>query len=223
MQHLTTGLFTKCGEAVHVLRREILVGKRGLIQGVVVVAARHPVQAQRLTPLPAEDIQKQIGTALAAANDGHPFARQIWRAQHHLAGVEAAVILRGHAVGEVDLFANPHADMARQEAIALGYYFKQALFLIKTHLLHLLAEGEVGEVFRRPAQVISKLLAGDGTLLGGQKTVELFTLYQVVQKAMAVGRLHGADQILQEAGLHVAVRDHHPRVPGEMRLAFKKQ
>jgi hypothetical protein len=63
--------------------------------------------------------------------------------------------------------------VARQEAVALGHHLKQAAFLIKAHLLYLLAEGEVGEVFRRPAQVVRKLFAGDGALLGGQEAVEL--------------------------------------------------
>ena len=223
MQHLTTGLFTQRGEAVHVLRREVFVGKGGFIQRVVVVAARYPVQAQRLAPFAAEDIQKQVGPALAAADDGDALAREIRRAQHHLAGVEAGIVLRGDAVRQVDLLANPHADVARQETVALGHHLKQAAFLIKAHLLYLLAEGEIGEVFRRPAQVVRKLFAGDGALLGGQEAIELFALHQVVQEAVAVGWLHGADQILQEAGLHVAVRHHHSRVPGEVRFTLKEQ
>ena len=158
MQHLTTRLFTERGEAVHVLRREILVSKGGFIQRVVVVAARDPVQAQRLAPFATENIQEQVGTALAAADDGNALAREIRRAQHHLAGVEAAIVLHGDAVRQVDLLTDPHADVARQEAIALGHYLKQAAFLIKAHLLYLLAEGEVGEVVRRPAQVVGKLL-----------------------------------------------------------------
>ncbi len=39
VQHLPTGLFTQRGEAVHVLRREILVGKGGFIQRIIVIAA----------------------------------------------------------------------------------------------------------------------------------------------------------------------------------------
>ena len=137
--------------------------------------------------------------------------------------MEAGIVLRGDAVWQIDLLPNPHADVPRQEAIPLGHDLKQAVLLIKADLLYLLAEGQVGEVIRRPAQVVGKLLARHGSLLGGEETVELFALYQVVQEAVAVGWLYGADQILQEAGLHMAVRHHHPRVPGEVRLAFKKQ
>ena len=70
LQHLATGVVTEGGEAVHILRREIFVSKRGFIQRVEVVATRDPVEAQRLAPFPTEDIQKQIRTALAAADDG---------------------------------------------------------------------------------------------------------------------------------------------------------
>ena len=137
--------------------------------------------------------------------------------------MEAGIVLHGDAVRQVDLLTDPYADVARQEAVALGHHLKQAVFLIKAHLLHLLAKGQVGEVVRRPAQVIGKLFPRNGALFGGQEAVELFTLHQVVQEAVAVGRLHGADQILQKAGLHVAVRHHHPRVPGKVRFALKKQ
>ncbi len=75
LQHLTSGVVTEGREAVHILWREILVSKRGFIQRVVVVAARHPVEAQRLAPFPTEDIQEQIRTALAAADDGDALAR----------------------------------------------------------------------------------------------------------------------------------------------------
>ena len=115
VQHLTTRLFTERGEAVHVLRREILVSKGGFIQRVVVVAARDPVQAQRLAPFATENIQEQVGTALAAADDGNALAREIRRAQHHLAGVEAAIVLRRDAVRQVDLLTDPHADVARRK------------------------------------------------------------------------------------------------------------
>ncbi len=139
-----------CHWAIHQVWRscphtpvEILVSKRGLIRTLCCCGATR-IQSSAADPLPAEDVQKQIGTALAAANGAVARlpAKSGVRA-HHLAGMEAAVILCGHAVREVDLFTNPHADVAREEADRAGLLPQTGPFLIKTHLLHLLAEGEV--------------------------------------------------------------------------------
>ncbi len=211
------------GKAFKVFRREIFIRERGFIERVVVVAARHPVQRRGLAPLAAENIQEQIGTALATADDRDALTGKRRRAQHHFAGVEAMVVLRRHAVGQINLFTDAHADVTCEETIALGHHFKQPAGLVKTHLLHLLTERQIAQVICRPAEVIGELFTGHRALFGSQETVKLFALYQVVQKTVTVGWLHRADQIFEETGLHMAVRHHHARMPGEVRFAFKEQ
>ncbi|MNT46760.1 hypothetical protein D3C72_1834290 [compost metagenome] len=82
--------------------------------------------------MPPQRVQKNIGTALAAANHRHPLTGQIRITQADFGGMQAVFAQRRiKLLRQPGVVAGAQTDILRPQGLVAGAYFEQLFFIVK--------------------------------------------------------------------------------------------
>ena len=228
-------LLTRQGvEVIDVIRRGHLQRQLAVFQREEARRARDPVELVAVLVDLAQQVEIDLGGALAGADDGDGrlggqflLARQIVGVVAHAAARDRHHVT--HGIGgfrQVGLGAGAQ----HQLACAIGEGFAGA-GASAAHdidvadmldILDVVIEAQAAQLARRPLAVLVVLTTQQEEVFADVEVVELVMQFQIVEEAEVAGRVGQRDHVRHEGRLHAGIFQQHARVPVERGLALEE-